>query len=52
MEDEVKLMKKVIDSVVQSWPKLSPAGRVYVKSRLESLDVDAPVLTDEEKERN
>jgi hypothetical protein len=51
MEEEIKLMKKIVDTVSREWPKLSPAGRTFVKAKLDDLKVDGPVVTDEEKER-
>ena len=53
MEEEMKLMKKIVDTVAKSWPDLSPAARTYVKHQLNSLDVNAAAVkkTDAEKER-
>lgn len=47
----MKLMKRIVDTVAKAWPRLSPAARTYVKAQMESLAVDAPVVSDEEKER-
>ena len=41
MEEEIKIMKKIVDMVGREWAKLSPAARVYVKHQLDALDVDA-----------
>lgn len=49
--DDMKPMKKIMDALTSNWPLLSPAGRTYIKSSVEALDIDVPVLSDEDKER-
>jgi len=53
VEEELKAMKKIVDTVAREWPKLSVAARTYVRYQLETMDLDAPVDTrsDVEKER-
>jgi hypothetical protein len=52
MEEEMKAMKKIVDTVTREWDKLSEPSRVWVKHHLDALDVKAPVKkSDVEKER-
>lgn len=52
MEEEMKSMKKIVDTVIREWEKLSEPSRVWVKHHLDALDVKAPVnRNDAEKER-
>lgn len=52
MEEEMKSMKKIVDTVTREWDKLSEPSRVWVKHQLDTLDVKAPVnKSDVEKER-
>lgn len=51
MRDETKIMQKAMKSVRDAWDQLSPAGRTYLKTQFEALDVNAPQKEDVDQER-
>ena len=51
MEEEMKIMKRIVDTVQKSWDGLSPASKTWVKKYLDGLSVNTPKRSDAEKER-
>lgn len=51
MDDEMKVMNRIVSAAQDNWEMLSPAARRFVKDKIASLPEETTPLTDEEKER-